>query len=132
LNALLADLIVSLHLAFVAFVVLGQILIVIGGAVGWGWVRNPWFRVAHLAATAFVALEAIIGLACPLTVWEFALRGEEGQPATLIGRIADRVLFYDFPEWVFTAAYIAFALLVAATLWLVPPRWRGGRRAQTS
>jgi hypothetical protein len=38
------------------------------------------------------------------------------------------VLFYDFPEWVFTVAYVAFAAIVALTLWLVPPGRRTKRK----
>jgi hypothetical protein len=35
------------------------------------------------------------------------------------------LLFYSFPEWMFTTAYMLFALAVALTFWLVPPRRRG-------
>jgi hypothetical protein len=33
----------------------------------------------------------------------------------LAERGIDRILFYDAPTWVFTAAYVAFAALVAIT-----------------
>ncbi|MGH8640305.1 MAG: DUF2784 family protein, partial [Burkholderiales bacterium] len=46
----LADLILIVHFLFVAFVVGGLALIWIGAAAGWEWVRNFWFRVAHLGA----------------------------------------------------------------------------------
>src|SRR4029079_7904709 len=54
---LLADLIVAIHAAYVAFVVVGLLLILIGLACGWKWVRNWWFRVAHLVAILIVAAE---------------------------------------------------------------------------
>ncbi len=41
-----------------------------------------------------------------------------------IARWVHRVLFYSFPEWVFTLAYVLFALAVAVTFRLVPPRRR--------
>ena len=117
---LLADLILVVHFAFVAFVVGGLALIWIGAAAGWRWVRNFWFRSAHLAAIVFVAGEALAGVWCPLTVWEDALRGVHGEKS-FVARWIHRVLFYDFPPWAFTVAYIAFALVVAATWRFVRP-----------
>ena len=124
MNAVLADLILIVHFAFVAFVVGGLALIWIGAAAGWKWVRRFWFRVAHLAAIVFVACEALIGAWCPLTVWEAQLRGT-GVEKSFVAQWVHRVLFYDFPEWVFTTAYVAFALAVGATWWWIRPKIRG-------
>jgi hypothetical protein len=125
---LLADLIVTVHSAYVAFVVVGQALILAGLWRGWGWVRNWWFRVAHLVAIAIVALEAVFNVACPLTVWEQRLRelaGQEASRGTFVGDLLHNLIFVDAPPWAFTAAYVAFAVLVAATFVLAPPRRRG-------
>lgn len=122
--ALLADAILVAHFAFVLFVVGGLAAIWTGAAAGWRWVRNFWFRIAHLAAICCVALEALIGMVCPLTEWEDALRGAPSE-TSFIARWLHRVLFYSLPEWVFATAYVLFALAVAATFWLVPPRRRG-------
>jgi polyferredoxin len=123
-NALLADLILVVHFAFVLFVVGGFALIWIGAASGWAWVRDFWFRVAHLAAIAFVAGEALLGIWCPLTIWEDALRGVQ-EDKSFIARWIHRVMFYDFPGWLFTVVYVLFALVVAATWWWIRPRKRG-------
>jgi len=122
----LADAILVVHFAFVLFVVLGFALVLAGGALGWRWVRNRAFRYAHLAAIAFVALEALLGVACPLTVWENALRHASPEGPSFVGRWVSRLLYYDLPEWAFTVAYVLFAIAVAVTLWLVPPE--GGPR----
>jgi hypothetical protein len=53
MNPLLADIVLIVHFAFVAFVVGGLALVWIGAVLGWAWVRNFWFRAAHLAAIAF-------------------------------------------------------------------------------
>ena len=124
MHALLADAILLLHFGFVLFVVGGLALVWIGAAAGWAWVRNFWFRAAHLAAIAFVAAEALLGIWCPLTVWEDALRGVHGEKS-FVARWIHRLMFYDFPLWVFTTAYVAFALLVAATWWWIRPKKRG-------
>ena len=120
MHALLADFILVVHFAFVLFVVGGLILIWIGAALGWRWVRNARFRLAHLAAICFVAAEALAGVICPLTVWEDALRGVATE-RSFMARWIHHVMFYSFPEWVFTAAYVAFALVIAATFWFVRP-----------
>lgn len=117
---LLADLILIIHFAFVLFVVGGLILTWAGGAAGWRWVRNFRFRIAHLGAIVFVAGESLAGVWCPLTVWEDVLRGAHAEKS-FVARWVHRVLFYEFPEWVFTAAYVACALVVAGSWWWVRP-----------
>ena len=120
-----ADALLVLHFLIAAFVVGGLPTIWIGKWLGWSWVRNPWFRYAHLAAIAFVAAEALIGIACPLTVWEDALRGSV-QAESFVGRWVRRLLYYEAPAWAFTAAYVAWAAATLATLKFVPPRRRAG------
>lgn len=120
---ILADVVVAIHAAYIAFVVLGLVAILAGYARGWRWVRNPYFRGAHLAAILFVCAEALAGIACPLTTLEDALRvrgGEFGYPADFIGYWLDRIIFYNAPAWVFTMLYLGFGALVIATFWLVP------------
>lgn len=123
MRLLLADLILVVHFAFVAFVVTGLPLVWTGALRGWRWVRNRGFRIAHLAAILFVSAEAAAGVWCPLTLWEDALRGEAGE-RSFIARWIHAVLFYDLPPRVFTPVYLVYALLVALTWWRVPPRPR--------
>jgi Protein of Unknown function (DUF2784) len=124
---LLADVIVAVHVAYVSYVVLGQLLIWVGVLRRWAWVRNPWFRLTHLLAIAIVALEGVFAIECPLTVWERELRLAAGQSVTgetFIGRCLHNLIFYDVPPAVFTPFYVLFALVVLGTLWLAPPRRR--------
>lgn len=130
--ALLADIVLALHVAFVAFVVGGFALILAGIARGWAWVRNPWFRWAHLAAIVLVAAEAIAGVACPLTVWEDVLRRGAASETSFMGRWLRHLLYWDFPPAAFTAAYVAFAAAVAFVLWRHPPRSRGRGKSLSS
>lgn len=116
----LADLILIVHFCFVLFVVCGLFLILLGAMRSWRWVRNFWFRITHLAAMLFVAGESVAGMVCPLTVWEDALRGR-GHESSFIQRWVGRLLYYDFPEWVFIAAYLLFALAVVITFIRVKP-----------
>lgn len=118
-----ADALLVFHFAIVAFIVGGLVLTWIGAVLGWRWVRNRVFRYVHLAAIGLVALEALAGYACPLTLWEDALRGG-ARPESFVGRWVYRLLYYRAPEWVFTALYIAWAAAALVTLRLVPPTSR--------
>ena len=125
---MLADAILVLHLLFVLFVVGGLALILAGAAFRWSWIRARRFRLLHLGAILFVVAESLAGMTCPLTVWEDALRRSGPQDASFIGRWVARLLYYDFPEWMFAAAYAVFALAVALAWHLVPPHPAKPRR----
>ena len=134
--AVLADAVVVLHAAYVAFVVLGFAAIFAGVALGWDWVRNFSFRIAHLAAIALVCVESILGAACPLTTLENALRGRAGRaryPGDFVGYWAHRLIFYDAPPWTFIALYAVLTILALAIFWLAPPAWprRRGTRPKS-
>jgi hypothetical protein len=116
-----ADLVLVLHFAIVVYIVGGLILTWVGAWLGWALVRNPWFRWLHLGAIGFVALEAVIGMACPLTVLEDALRGG-GSGESFVGRWVRYFLYYRAPEWVFTVLYLAWTAATLVTLRLVPLR----------
>jgi hypothetical protein len=118
---MLADVVLAVHEAIVIFITAALPLIWIGAALRWRWIRIGWLRALHLGAIGFVALESLAGIACPLTVWEALLRHRQ-PPQGLIQQWIERALYYDLPAWVFTLAYAAFALAVALTWWIVPPR----------
>jgi hypothetical protein len=129
----LADLVVAVHVGYVAFVLIGEILILIGIWRHWSWVHNRWFRIAHLLAILIVAGEAILNITCPLTVWEAQLRARAGQTmtagqsvtqGTFLGKLMHELIFFDVPDWVFNTSYVIFAVLVALTFWYAPPKWK--------
>ena len=124
---MMADVVLIVHFLIAAFVVGGLLLVWTGAALGWRWVRNPWFRYLHLGAIAFVAAEAVLGVMCPLTVWEDMLRGGV-RADSFVGRWVRHFLYYQAPEWVFTAAYVGWTLATLLTLWRWPPR-RFNRKA---
>ncbi len=120
---LLADIVLVIHFLYVLFVVGSLPVIWIGVWLKLGFVRNFWFRFAHLAAILFVVAESLVGVTCPLTVWENTLRQVESD-SSFMQVWLHRIMFFSFPEWVFTVVYILFALLVALTFKLVPPNAR--------
>lgn len=67
-----ADVVVLVHVAYIGYVVVGLVAIVVGLALRREWARGFWFRTLHLAMIAIVVLEAWAGVVCPLTTWERA------------------------------------------------------------
>jgi hypothetical protein len=126
MQAMWADIILVLHALFIAFVILSFILTVIGIFRRWQWTRNFWFRAANLLAIGLVAVNAWLGEICPLTSWENEMRettGEGVYPGTFVGYYLQKVIYYDFPIWVFAIVYTVFSALVLITWVIWPPRW---------
>jgi hypothetical protein len=127
----MADAVLLLHLGVVLFVIGGLLLTLIGAVRGWRWVRNPWFRVTHLASIGFVVLETWFGVPCPLTTLESWLRVRAGGAAYEQGFIEHWIgglLFNQAPSWVFAVVYTLFAAAVVATWRYYPPDRFGRRR----
>jgi hypothetical protein len=118
---MLADAVAIVHFMIVLFIAAGLPCVYLGAALRWAWVRSWRWRALHMGAIVFVAAESLLGIACPLTIWEDLLRGQQ-TAGGFIDRWVHRLMFYDAPAWLFTAAYVAFAALVAATWIAVPPR----------
>jgi hypothetical protein len=125
-SAFLANGILLIHTIFVAFVVLSVPLILVGAWRKWHWVGHPAFRLPHFLAILYVTINTLSGKMCPLTVWENTLRqeaGQQGNGSSFIAHWLGKVLFYDFPSWIFTFGYTLFALSVVALFWIAPIRW---------
>jgi hypothetical protein len=104
----LADLVLVVHLAYVAFIPLG-------GFVAWRRRRIVW---VHLAAIGIGVVSITIGFDCPLTTWEQSLRRRGGQHPYrdgfvdhyLKGRIYPHG--YEWAVWLIFGACIAFSYAV--------------------
>jgi Protein of Unknown function (DUF2784) len=123
--ALLADITLIIHTLFIAFVLLGAIVVILGGFKKWMWVRNPLFRWAHLVGILFVTAQSWLGMTCPLTTLEMKLRlmaGDSLYTGGFIQHWLQELIYFAAPTWVFTAAYSLFGLLVALSWLAFPPR----------
>ena len=100
--ALLADAMLALHLGVVLFVVGGLPYVLLGYRRGWRGARLLVFRLGHLLAVGIGAAQGFV--------------------AHWLGRL----LYWDAPGWVFTAAYTLFGLAVLAAWWWLPPERRRG------
>jgi hypothetical protein len=92
---------------------------------GWAFVRRFWWRLLHLVLMSTVAVQAYVGRACFLTLWEAALSESAGESAStmpIIQRWLIDLIYWPIPTWMFAVIY-SVALIYSFALWrLVPPR----------
>jgi hypothetical protein len=128
MNALFADVVVSVHLLVVIFMIVGLLLILVGGLMRWSWVRNRWFRLTHLGIMAYIVINAIRGKVCFLTIWERELRRDAGQwgdhDISFVGRLFRDALYVEIPQASLDKVYLVFGALVIASIVFVRPRLR--------
>ena len=104
-HQLLADAVMLVHFAFLTFVALG-------GFLAWRW---RWVAAPHAAAVVWGALNATVGVECPLTAWEDAARlraGEQGLPRGFVDTYLTGVVY---PEEHLLTAQLLVATLVAVS-----------------
>ncbi|MDH3714725.1 MAG: DUF2784 domain-containing protein [Gammaproteobacteria bacterium] len=103
LYALLADLLVLLHLLFILFVVAGGLLVL----------RLPSLAWLHLPCLLWGVFTIVSGSICPLTPWEVEFRLAAGQApysGTFIAHYIEPIIY---PPGLTRAQQIVFGLLVA-------------------
>jgi len=103
----LADAVVVLHFAFLAFVAGG-------GLLAWRW---PWVIVPHLMAAGWGAVIIVYGVNCPLTRVENALRARAGEAELAGGFIDTYVEGVLYPRH-FVAEARALAAVVVLASWI--------------
>lgn len=125
-----ANLIAVVHIAYFLFIVGGMAAIVIGARGGVGWIRNPWFRLAHVVAIYIVLVEEATGLPCPLNVLQWGARtAATGATESTggVGGLLDSLLYHALSPVILDVMYWSFGVLVLVMVWKVPPRrptWR--------
>lgn len=121
----IADLILIVHFLYFLGVVVPVPLILIGRFCRWAFVRNIWFRRIHLTMLLAIVVQVPFQILCPLTVWEQHLRdrhGKTGPGESFIAHWVGRLLYYDFPLWIFSILYLTFGLLVILLYFRIPPK----------
>lgn len=116
----LADLVVVVHFLFVAFALLGGLLVL-------RWPRMIWI---HLPAAVWGVLIEMAGWICPLTPLEQYLRREAGLPPYEGGFLAHYLLPLLYPEeltretqWLLAGVVLGVNAVVYGLL--ARRRWRG-------
>lgn len=121
--AVLADLVVIVHVLFVSFVVFGGVLAL-------RFKHVVWF---HLPAVCWGILIELLGFGCPLTPLENRLRHQAGQVGYSRGFLEHYLVPILYPDGLTRRSQIALgvALVVinAIVYWRVIARWRRDRGA---
>lgn len=121
LYRILADILVVLHLAFVAFVVLGGLLVL----------RRPRWAWLHVPVAIWGALVEFMGWVCPLTPLEVRFRrmgGEAGYPGGFIEHYLMPVLY---PGGLSRSHQVTLGFLVLAlNLGIYGWAWRRRRQSR--
>lgn len=117
LYRILADILVVIHLAFVAFVVLGGLLVV----------RNPRWGWVHIPVAAWGALVEFMGWVCPLTPLEIRLRVMGGEAGYSGGFVEHYLLPVLYPSGLDRTHQLGLGVLVVV-LNLVVYGWAWKRR----
>lgn len=113
--SLLAEIVMAVHFAVLAFIVLGAFL-------AWRW---PALLLVHLPFALWGLAIATLGFPCPLTTLEDSLRDRE--QVGFIERYVDGVLYPD--QYLVASRVVAAALVVIAYTGAIV-RWR--RKARVS
>ena len=101
---ILADAVLVLHFGFIAFALLGGLLV-------WRWPRLAWL---HLPAAAWAAGIAFLGGICPLTPLENRLRaagGEAGYEGGFIEHVVEGIVY---PGWLTREIQVGLGAIVLA------------------
>jgi hypothetical protein len=101
---ILADAVLVLHFAFIAFALLGGLLVV-------RWPRLAW---VHLPAAAWAAGIAFFGGICPLTPLENRLRAAGGGTGYTGGFIEHQFEALIYPGWLTREIQIILGAVVVA------------------
>lgn len=103
-HRLLADAVLIVHLGFIAFVVLGGLLVL-------RWPRIAWL---HLPAVAWGAWIEFTGRICPLTPLEVELRARGGEATYSGGFIEHYVTALIYPDGLDRPQQIVLGVFVLA------------------
>jgi len=119
---LLADALVVVHLAFIAFVLAGGFLAA----------RSRGWALLHLPAMAWAAWTEFTATLCPLTPWENSLRVAAGDAGYAGGFVEHYVIPLVYPDALTARAQVGLGIVVVALNAAVYAFvWRKWRRART-
>jgi hypothetical protein len=102
MDVALADLVLVVHLAYVAYLPLG-------GFLAWRWPRTIWL---HVAAVVVGLASITVHFDCPLTTWEQSLRRRGGQHPYTDGFVDHYLTGKVYPHGYAWAAQLLFAACI--------------------
>ena len=119
---MIADLILGIHFCVVIFVVFGLLIMPIGYLFSLNWTRHRRMRSIHIVLMGLITLETLLGITCPLTYFENAMRGGDYNQSFVSYWIMSLV-YWDLPTHYFISAYILCSLWTILFWKLHPPMY---------
>lgn len=115
----LADLLLAAHAMFIAFAVLGGLLVR----------HRRWWLWLHLPAAAWAAAVVSMGWICPLTPWEQQLRIAAGQAGFSGGFVEHYLLAAIYPAGLTRAVQVWLgAGVIVLNVLIYTLAWRASKR----
>jgi len=108
MDVALADAVLGLHLAYLAYLPLG-------GFLAWRWRRTIWL---HVAAVLVGLASVTIHFDCPLTTWEQSLRRRGGQHVYTDGFVDHYLTGKLYPHGYAWAVQLFFGVCIVVS-WIV-------------
>ena len=118
--SLIADFVLIFHFGVVILITFGFLAIPIGYKLGWSWIGNTKLRLFHSGLMAFITLETLLGLTCPLTAIEHNLRGID-HSKSFVAHWIGRIIYWDFSPLFFILLYCLLLILTIFMWKLFPP-----------
>ena len=119
LTTFLADLVLLIHFAIAAFLVVGMLLIPLGAYWQWSWVLARRLRQIHAGFMVLITIETSFHFTCPLTTLEALLRHTHAPELFWAAKIS-KILYWDLPLEFFTIFYGCCVIWVLY-LWISVP-----------
>ena len=114
-DRLLADAVVVVHFAFIAFVVAGGLLVIV----------KRWWALLHLPAAAWAAYTEFTGTICPLTPLENELRRKAGEAGYAGGFVEHYLIPLIYPAGLTASTQFWLGLaVIGVNVFVYAMAWR--------
>lgn len=129
-SAILADIIVIMHLGWILFMLVGFALTVHGVLYRKKSFFDRWlFRTLHVSGIVFVSLIAIIGrqirAICPITIWENVLRARYDPSSAYSGEFiphyVEKLVYPDMDPLIITIGTVFIGVFTLVVFIVRPP-----------
>ena len=118
--AILLNVLLVIHFSIMVFIIFMLITVPFGNILKLNFVYNRKIRFLHASLVAFILLETILGLSCPLTVIENILRQHLLTDSFMSNGLM-KLIYWDLSISMFIWLYLFCFLWVIALWFIFPP-----------
>ncbi|WP_131783317.1 DUF2784 domain-containing protein [Legionella gresilensis] len=114
----------SIHIAFIFFIVLTPFAILIGKWQLWFWTQNQLFRNVHLFLLTYVIVEVLFSIPCFLTTIENNCRKKSNMPLYSTGFFdywVENICAITYRNWMFMTIFTVISIFSFVLYFTIPP-----------